>query len=138
MDPAATGLAVVSVTIQLADGIKKLHDFWNSITEAPEDIKDNLFELNFLSGVLIQIAHNKQRDEPDPAFSEFLSGCCAKVNRLTSILEGIEPGFASTSSYIRRWTAVKAVLKHEKLKKFQESLERLKNTLSLVLQLQNR
>ncbi|KAL8834930.1 MAG: hypothetical protein Q9176_007224 [Flavoplaca citrina] len=137
LSTAASGLAVVSITIQLADGIKKLHDFWTSIAEAPEDIKDNLLELKFLSGVLIQIAHNKQRDEPDPTFAEFLSDCCAKINRLTTVLEAIEPGFASTSSYIRRWTAVKAVLKQEKLKKFQDSLERLKSTLSLALLHQN-
>ncbi|KAL8919734.1 MAG: hypothetical protein Q9208_006600 [Pyrenodesmia sp. 3 TL-2023] len=135
---AASGLAVVSVTIQLADGIKKLHDYWNSITEAPEDIKDNLLELKVLSSLLTQIAHDKQRHKPDPTFADILSGCCAKVNRLATLLGEIEPGFASKSSRIRRWTAVKAVLKQEKLKKFQDGLERLKNTLSLALQLQNR
>ena len=138
MDPAATGLAVVSVTIQLADGIKKLHDFWTSIAEAPEDIKDNLLELKVLSSLLSQIAHDKQRHEPDPMFADVLRDCCAKVDRLIKLLGEAEPGFASTSSYIRRWTAVKTVLKQEKLKKFQDSLERLKSTLSLALLHQNR
>ncbi|KAL8859743.1 MAG: hypothetical protein Q9178_003858 [Gyalolechia marmorata] len=138
LSTAASGFAIVSVTIQLADGIKKLHDFWNSIREAPEDIKDNLLELKVLSSLLTQIAHDKQRHEPDQTFADVLSGCCAKVNRLATILEELEPGFASTSSYVRRWTATKAVLKREKLKKFQDGLERLKSALSLALQHQNR
>lgn len=138
LSTAASGFAVVSITIQLVDGIKKLHDFWNSITEAPEDIKDNLLELKVLSSVLTQIAHDKQRHEPDPTFADVLRDCCAKVSRLATLLGEIAPGFASTSSHIRRWTAMKAVLKQEKLKKFQDGLERLKNTLSLALQLQNR
>lgn len=138
LSTAASGIAVVSVTIQLADGIKKLHDFWNSIAEAPEDIKDNLFDLKVLSTLLTQIAHNQQRHDPDPTFADVLSGCCAKVNRLITLLGDIEPGFASTSSYIRRWTAVKAVLKQENLKKFQAGLERLKSTLTLAIQHQNR
>ncbi|KAL8878875.1 MAG: hypothetical protein Q9198_003403 [Flavoplaca austrocitrina] len=133
LSTAASGIAVVSATIQLADGIKKLHDFWNSITEAPEDIKDNLMDLRALSSLLTQIAHDKQRLEPDTTFADVLSGCCAKVNRLITLLEEIEPGFGSTSSSIRRWTAVKAVLKQGNLKKFQKRLESLKATLSLAL-----
>ncbi|KAL9632510.1 MAG: hypothetical protein Q9204_003759 [Flavoplaca sp. TL-2023a] len=137
LSTAGSGFAVVSVTIQLADGIKKLHDFWTSIAEAPEDVKDNLLELRVLSSLLTQIAHNQQRHDPDPTFADVLSGCCAKVNRLTTLLEAIEPGFASTSSSIRRWTAVKAVLKQDSLKKFQKRLESLKSTLSLALLHQN-
>ncbi|KAL9037223.1 MAG: hypothetical protein Q9180_003842, partial [Flavoplaca navasiana] len=137
LSTAGSGFAVVSVTIQLADGIKKLHDFWNSIAETPEEIKDNLLELRVLSSLLTQIAHDKQRQEPDPTFADVLSECCTKVNRLTTLLGEIEPGLASTNSYVRRWTAVKAVLKQEKLRKFQESLARLKSTLSLALLHQN-
>ncbi|KAL8905275.1 MAG: hypothetical protein Q9207_002746 [Kuettlingeria erythrocarpa] len=138
LSTAASGLAVVSIAIQLADGIKKLHDFWTSITEAPEEIKESLLELELLSSVLTQIAHDQQRHEPDTTLTNALSGCCAMVNRLATILGEIEPGFASTSSRIRSWTAVKAALKQKTLKKFQDGLERLKTMLSLALQLQNR
>lgn len=138
LSTAAGGFAVVSVTLQLAEGIKKLHDFWNSITEAPEDIKENLSELRTLSNVLTQIAYHQQRDTPDPTFADVLNVCYAKVNRLVTLLEEIEPGFASRSSYIRRWTAVKAIMKQEKLKKFEDRLARLKSTLFLALQHHNR
>lgn len=138
LSTAAGGFAVVSVALQLADGIKKLHDFWNSITEAPEDIKENLDELRLLSDILIQMARDGQRHTPDRTFADVLSVCYAKVKGLTSLLEEFEPGFASRSSYIRRWTAVKAIMKQEKLKKFEERLARLKSTLSLARQLEDR
>ncbi|KAI4220415.1 MAG: hypothetical protein LQ349_008094, partial [Xanthoria aureola] len=137
LSTAAGGFAVVSVALQLADGIKKLHDFWNSITEAPEDIKENLDELRLLSDILIQMARDGQRHTPDRTFADVLSVCYAKVKGLTSLLEEFEPGFASRSSYIRRWTAVKAIMKQEKLKKFEERLARLKSTLSLARQLED-
>lgn len=138
LSTAAGGFAVVSVTLQLVDGINKLHDFWNSITEAPEDIKDNLDDLRLLSNVLTQTAHHQQRNPPDRTLADVLNVCHAKVQRLITLLEEIEPGFASRSSYIRRWTAVKATMKQGKLKKFEDRLARLKSTLLLALQHQNR
>ncbi|KAL8836525.1 MAG: hypothetical protein Q9170_002880 [Blastenia crenularia] len=128
----ASGIAVVSLDAQVVDGIIKLHDFWSSIKEAPEDIKDNLVELKVLSSVLTQIAHDKQQHEPDPTFADVLSVCRANVSRLAALLGEIEPGFASTSSRIRKWTAIKAVRMQGKLVKFQEGLEGLKTTLLLA------
>ncbi|CAL8585139.1 hypothetical protein XPA_010719 [Xanthoria parietina] len=135
---AAGGLAVVSVTLQLVDGINKLHDFWNSITEAPEDIKDNLDDLRLLSSVLTQTAHHQQRNPPDRTLEDVLNVCHAKAQGIIILLEEIEPGFASRSSYVRRWTAVKATMKQGKLKKLEARLARLKSTLLLALQYQDR
>ncbi len=47
-------------------------------------------------------------------------------------------GFASTGSRTRTWAAFKAVFKRGQLIKFQEALERMKCTLLLVQQIQDR
>ena len=138
LSAAASGIAVVSVAIQLAESFKKLSDFWKAIKEAPEDIRAISVDLELLSSVLIQIAYETQHVEPDMTLIAALNGCCVKVKTLTTLLNGIEPGFASTSSRVRKWTAFKAVLKHGELMKFQEALERLKSTLLLVQQNQYR
>lgn len=138
LSAAASGIAVVSFAIRLAESFKKLHDFWKSIKEAPEDIRATTTDLEFLSNVLLQIAYETQHVEPDETLIAALNGCCVKVKILTTLLDEIEPGFASTSLRIRKSTAFKAVLKHGELVKFQENLERLKSTLLLAQQNQYR
>lgn len=138
LSAASSGIAVVSIAIQLAESFKKLHDFWKSIKEAPEDIRDISVDLELLSSVLTQIAYEAQHVEPDAALIAALNGCSVKVKTLTTLLNEIEPGFTSKSSRIRKWTAFKAVLKHGELMRFQEILERLKGTLVLVQQNQYR
>ena len=138
LSAAASGIAVVSVAVQLAESFKKLCDFWKSIEEAPENIRAISVDLELLSSVLIQIAHETQHVEPDATLIAALNVCCVKVKMLTKILNEIEPGFASTKIRVRKWTALKAVLKQGELMKFQEALDRLKGTLLLVQQNQHR
>lgn len=138
LSAAASSIAVVSLAVQLADSVKKLCDFWESIKEAPSDMKEISTDLELLSGVLTDIAYEAQHVGPNATLLASLDACSFKVKRLVTLLDEIEPGFASTSSRVRKWTAFKAVLKSGKLTKFQEALERLKGTLLLVQQNQNR
>ena len=135
---AASGITVLTVAVQLAQSIKKLSDFWTSIKEAPEDIQAIATDLDLLSNVFAHIAHETQHVEPDMTLAATLNGCWVKVGKLTALLDGIEPGFASSRLRIRKWTALKAVLKKEQLVKFQVALDRLKGTLLLVQQYQYR
>ena len=138
LSAAASGIAVISVAVQLAESFKKLCDFWESMKGAPEDIRAISVDLEILSNVLIQIAHETQHVEPDATLIAALNGCYVKVKLLNTILNGIEPGFSSKKSHVRQWTAIKAVLKHGELVKFQVSLDRLKATLLVVQQNQYR
>ena len=138
LSAAASGIAVASLAIQLADSFKKLCDFCKSIKEAPEDIRAISIDLEILSSILFEIANETQHVEPDKMLIAALNRCCVKVKTLTEILDKIEPGFASTSACTRKWTAFKAVIKHGELIKFQEALDRLKSTLLLVQQNQYR
>ena len=138
LSAAASGIAVISVAVQLAESFNKLCDFWKSVKEAPEDIRGISVDLEILSNVLIQIANDTQHVEPDATLNAALNGCCVKVKTLNTILNEIEPGFSSTKSRIRQWTAFKAVLKRGNLMKFQVALDRIKATLLLVQQHQYR
>jgi hypothetical protein len=39
LSAAASAIAVVSLAVQIAESLRELCDFWDSIQEAPEDIK---------------------------------------------------------------------------------------------------
>ena len=132
LSAAASGIAVAGIAIQLADSVKKLCDFWDSVKDAPHDIRIISTDLRLLSDILAEIAHEGQYSQPDTTIASVLDGCWNYVNRLTALLDKIEPGFASRSSYVRKWTAIKAAIKSGQLAKFQEALNRVKCSLLLV------
>lgn len=131
---AASGMAVVSLALQLVGSIKQLHDFWDSVKEAPDDVHTITVDLSLLSSVLAEMAFEEQHFGPDQTLTTALGLCCDKVNKLIHITSDMEPGFASKSLRIRKWTALKAVLKGESIQKFQKVLESFKATLMLAQQ----
>ena len=134
MDGVASAFAVVSLALQLADSVKKLYDFWDSVRDAPRDIQATTSDLKILQSILSSIAHDAQHTEPDEILANALQSCNTEVSTLVSILEVIQPGFASRRLHTQKWTAIKAVLMGAKLKKFQDIVERLKTSLLLVQQ----
>lgn len=138
LSAAASAMAVVSLAFQLGDSIKQLHDFWDSVKEAPDDIHAIQEDLGLLSSVLAEMANEMQHSGPDQTITRALKACSDKVDKLTRITNDLEPGFASRSLRIRKWTAFKAVLKSDKIDKFQKVLEGLKSTLILAQQSSHR
>lgn len=135
---AASGMAVVSLALQLGGSIKQIYDFWDSVTDAPDDIRAITTDLSLLASVLTEIASEEQHSGPDHTLKKVLETCCDRVNKLTRITSDMEPGFASRSLRVRKWTAFKAALKGEKIRKFQTILEGLKSTLMLAHQSHHR
>ena len=131
---AASGIAVVSLALQLGDSIKQLYDFWHSVKEAPDHVRTIATELSLLSSVLTEMAFEEQHLEPDQTLTTALEACHDRVKTLTHITNLLEPGFTSRSLRIRKWTAFKAVFKAEKIQNFQKMLDGLKITLMLAQQ----
>lgn len=52
-----SGISVISLAIQLANGIKTLHEFWSSVRDAPSDIKEIIDDLQCLGSLLNEIAN---------------------------------------------------------------------------------
>ena len=138
LSAAASGIAVVSIAIQLAESMKKAHDFWSSVKDAPEDIQLLSIDLKLWSSLFAQIAEEAQNYPPNDVLIAALERCTITVKSLTKILDEIEPGFSAQSSRRRYWAAFKTVLKGGKIAKFQGTLERLNSTLQLVQQNQAR
>ncbi|KAH8591301.1 hypothetical protein B0O99DRAFT_719230 [Bisporella sp. PMI_857] len=128
---AASVVGVVSITIQLADGFKKLHDFWSSVQSAPEDIQSVVKGIKVLSIVLQQIEVHQLLYGPDPTITEILVTCNDPLTALIILIQDFEPGFTSHSRCTRKWSTLKSVFKKEQI---QNSLRRIKEAkLTLVL-----
>ena len=131
MDGVSSVASIITI-LQIADNVKKLYEFWNSVKEAPESFRCIATDLSLLSTVLTDIAYDAQHEPPDHTMIAVLNGCSEKVRLLGSFVEKFEPGFSSSNSSLRKWSALKAVFKGKRLKDIQSSLESMKGTLSLV------
>ncbi len=55
---AASVIAVASLALQLFESVKHLCEFWQSISDAPESVRDIAKELYVLSTILASIANS--------------------------------------------------------------------------------
>lgn len=120
---AASGMAVVSLALQLGGSIKQLYDFWGSVKGAPDDIRAITTDLSLLSSLLAEMAFEEEHFAAGPKLTTVLEACRERVNKLAHLTNDSEPGFASMSLRIRKWTAFKAVMKGERIQKFHKMLE---------------
>lgn len=132
LSAAANVITVASLAVQLSESIKKLIEFWTSIKNAPDDIHAITTDLQILSSILTRIALEAQRSRPDPSLIAALSSCFEKIKKLKIIVDDLESGFRSSSPSVRRWNTLKTLFKSDRLKDFQDSLERTKSSLMLI------
>ena len=133
LSAAASVIAVSSLAFQLAENTKRMFDFWNSIQDAPEEINEIKMELEFLVTVLEHIGQEAQLYRSSSLPLSALTQCSRKVNAIQSLTSSFEAGLACSRLRTRKFTALRAVFKREKLEKMLRSLERLKATLMLIL-----
>ncbi|MCJ1415515.1 hypothetical protein MMC32_001847 [Xylographa parallela] len=132
MDAAAGAVAFASIAIQLGQSFVALYQYWESIKEAPADISTVVQDLKLLAAILRQIESDEQKYGQAPEVTDVLKSCMAKVDTLRNLVEELEPGFASKHRLQRKWSALKAVLKNDKVEKFRRSLEETKTTMLLA------
>lgn len=136
LSAVASAMAIVSLAFQLVETAKQLCDFWSSIKDAPEEVRTMSVDLELLTSVLAEMAVEAQHTGPNTTLAAVLQSCAEKLESLTAFTNNLEPGFYSQRSRTRKWTAVKHILRRERLTRFQSVLESLKST--LVLTQQNR
>ena len=72
---AASVIAVVSFTVQLAETTKKLYVFWNSLDEAPDFVHQIVADLKLLSTTLAEIALHEQKHGNNLSVTDILETC---------------------------------------------------------------
>lgn len=73
-----SAIAIVSIPLQLAETCTKLHNFWNSIQDAPQDVTFITNDLTILSMMLKDIPASNI--DPSPAVDATLKSCRNKLN----------------------------------------------------------
>lgn len=139
---AASVISVASLAIQICDSIKKVHEFWSSVEDAPSEIAQIAAELHISMQWLTIIANNYQRQPSfgqngtlvstnDSAAIATLQLCMMNVQSLSKEISAIEIKFGRTGSS-RRWTSLKAAWRKDRIEKTLRETERMKTLLILV------
>jgi hypothetical protein len=126
-------IAVVSLAIQIANSIKKLSNFFESVQGAPEDIRCLIEDLDLLTGVLEEIGQNANINGPPHRLGvNTLKRCLETIDELHELLDDLLPKLSSEIRVVRTWSALKAVFRDDRIRKFQDTLNDLKTTLLLA------
>lgn len=131
LSAAASGIAVASFTIQLAESVKKLYDFWESVKNAPKHFCAIQTDLGLLSTILEKI--DREENLSDPYLRNVLKNCEGKVELLVKTVSDIVPGFKAESRRTRTWASLKAAFKKEKVRELKSCLEETMSILRLAL-----
>lgn len=131
---AASVAGIASLTIQLAEGLKKLHNFCNAVQDAPEAVRNMADELKILHDLLLHIQSSSVQYQSNVVDTAVLEGCTLKVNEMMALVKKHEKGLHSSSRRIRKLRAVQVVFQQDKIMELKLSLSEAKMTLLLARQ----
>ena len=129
---AASVVGVLSFSLELAEKVQKLHDFWESYKQASEDIQDIVIDLQTFCDALRRSCQSRSGE--DKVLLKVLLQCHTKIAKLEKMAKKLESGLASEIPTLRKWTAIRVVLNKDKIKEFRASLTETKIDLLLLNQ----
>lgn len=134
---AASVISVASLAIQVCEELKKVHDFWQSVKEAPDDVARISTEINLCITWVTIIATNYQRQGfnhgslNEVAATDTLKLCLKAALDMNDEFKDLESRF-SKGLLCRKWASVKFVFRKDKTEKVMIRVERMKTLLIIV------
>src|SRR5271170_3499633 len=131
MEPVGLTASVISIAtlaVQLGDALRKAADFWESVEDAPANIRRISRELRLLVNVLSTIKHEYQtgriQEAYEPMIKDALDLAKEDVDELATIISGLARQLGPANNRAKRqWGRIQIVLKGGKISKFRSSLE---------------
>ena len=133
LSAAASVIAVPALALQLVESTQKILNFWDSIQHAPEEIDEIKLDLEYLRNVLEQIGNEAQHQPSSALAVSTLNLCSKKINAVRSLTVRFESKLKCSGISTRKWSALRVVLRREKIEKVQNSLSSIKATLALAV-----
>jgi hypothetical protein len=126
---AGSVVSFVGLAGQVAQGVNYLYNFFNSMQDAPNDIKSLAAELKILGTILDEV----NRDVVDSAALGAALGAALQLCKdIVAELEGLvqKSNLTSKQSKVKRlWSQMSTAFRNEEFRKYIERLERAKTSL---------
>ncbi|TGO12483.1 hypothetical protein BTUL_0088g00610 [Botrytis tulipae] len=127
---AGSAVGIISLALQLGDGILKLKSFWNAVKDAPEEILYILDELDITHVLLTEIEDSLGSQTISPAAARSLQLCQKGVDILNNAVKELEDEMKRR----KKWGGIKMVMKKELLEKMEKRLGRANSLMMMAHQ----
>lgn len=141
LSAAASGIAVVSLAIQLVDSVREMRRFLRSISEASEELKrliDLLEQLEMILeqvGMLVQRQHENTRLEADgviASVSRAIKTCESKLAKLEEIVEATK-NTSATSRAAKMLGSIRLACKKKDIREMEQQVHEAVSLLSVTM-----
>lgn len=133
----ASGIALGQLADQIIQSIRRLNEFWQSVKDAPRDLKNTFEELEILGETLLELQNglgpgNKGIELQGAAASRCLQYCSEIANELKNTVLELQQGLHGKRAG-RHWAAIKVAFRKGALLELQKRLDRAKSMLMLAI-----
>ncbi|KAL9016564.1 MAG: hypothetical protein Q9185_006101 [Variospora sp. 1 TL-2023] len=140
MDPismSASLITILALIVQTVDAVRKSHDLYSSVKDAPGKLRLLLDELQMLNNLLVasQETALHTNDHSLSGFLTALTYCRDALESVRAFSTDLENSILRAKRGLRQWATVKVVFSDRKLKRHLNRLERAKSMLSLAHQM---
>ena len=122
MDVASGVFAVISLSLQLAETVKKVDNFLRDVQNAPDELKRLVDTLDQFSLILVQVKNYvEQQSRIDhlpgciDVIERTLHSCESNVRKLDSYVNVFQTLFNGTGQRRKIWASIKTVVKKEEI-----------------------
>lgn len=141
MDGVSGAFAIVSLTIQLAETIRKIKVFLREFRNAPKEVHRLIELLNQLEGCFNQVKELIERQNSSSSGSpalltpikSALENCERKLVTLESFVNGFRDSFARRRQLPRTWASLRIMSKKGDIQDLQNQLRDATMTLHLAI-----
>jgi hypothetical protein len=133
----ASGIALGQLADRIIHSIRRLNEFWQSVRDAPRDLKNIVEELEMLGETLLELQNGLGRDRKGIELQGTAAAKCLRYcNKIAIELENtileLQQGLDSKRAG-RHWAAIKAAFRKGAVQDLQQRLERAKSMLVLAI-----
>jgi hypothetical protein len=118
----ASGISIASIAIQIGESALKLKEFWDTVKEAPEEIKYLIDEIETLSLILSDIGNSEQQGDLPLVGKESAKKSLEFCQKGAAILKGVVKELDEKIAKGKRIGGFKAALKKNVTEKLRDRL----------------
>ncbi|PMD61924.1 uncharacterized protein K444DRAFT_642186 [Hyaloscypha bicolor E] len=142
LSAAASGIAVVSLAIQLVDSVREIRRFLRDVSEAPKELRRLIDLLEQLELILENIGALVERQQEHTAQAEIdVSGsilramrtCESKLQMLEGVVEAAKKSATATNKTTRTFGSFRLACKRREIEEFESQLRDAINLLNLAM-----
>jgi N-terminal domain on NACHT_NTPase and P-loop NTPases len=134
LSAAASGMAVVSLAIQLVDSVRQIRRFFRTLKDAPEEL-DRLIDL--LEHMEVMLANIGTLVDPDsdisPSVMKSLDTCEKALKKLDALIQKAKLSSSAQSSLKRSLGFFRFACKKQDVEEIEKQLDRAVNNLNMVM-----